>query len=106
MYIKNLKSPRSGRAVANQFVLEKSERYYFQSYDSLIAVVFFDKEERCYRVALGPDWDYSVTTMKYLCQFLHEYYDSSSYWYKTDIKRLIKECVFVLCDFESELEKF
>ena len=64
-----LKSPRSGKAVANQYVIVSGNTVLFQSYKSLIAV--YD-EESC-TLTLGRHWDYSVTTMKYLNQFLREY---------------------------------
>lgn len=41
----------------------------FQSYESLIAE--YNKESGI--LTLGKHWDYSVTTMKYLNQFLREY---------------------------------
>lgn len=64
-----LKSTRSGRPVANHYVMASGNTFLFQSYESLIAV--YDKES-C-TLTLGKDWDYSVTTMKYLNQFLREY---------------------------------
>ena len=63
------KSPRSGRSVANHYVMISGRTAYFQSYASLVAV--YDKES-CI-LTLGKDWDYSVTTKKYLWQFLQEY---------------------------------
>lgn len=69
MHVIPLKSPRSGRPVANQYVMASGNTVLFQSYESLIAI--YDKES-C-TLTLGKDWDYSVTTMKYLNQFLREY---------------------------------
>ena len=62
----SLVSPRSGRAVPNQFIIEKNGCKYFQSYSTIIAkidkngVISLDREM----------WDYSKTTIKYLGVFL------------------------------------
>ena len=61
-------SNRSGRPVANQFIIYTSKGKYFQSYDSVIA--FKDNEGN---VTLDvDDWDYSRTTGKYRNEFLGE----------------------------------
>lgn len=67
--VRNIISSRSGRAVANQFVITTNEGTYFQSYKSLIAKVDSDG-----RLTLSRFWDYSVTTSKYLYQFIREYW--------------------------------
>lgn len=67
-------SERSGREVANQFVIEANDEIFFQSYDSTIAKIGKDD------VTLGADYNYSVTTSKYLRQFLEEY--AYNIWYK------------------------
>ena len=69
MHVIPFKSPRSGRPVVNHYVMDSRNTVLFQSYASLIAV--YDKE-LC-KLTLGKDWDYSVTTKKYLYQFLQEY---------------------------------
>jgi hypothetical protein len=67
--VKNMTSNRSGRSVANQFIICTSEGKYFQSYDSVIA--FKDNEGN---VTLDDyTWDYSRTTGKYRNEFLGEY---------------------------------
>jgi hypothetical protein len=67
--VKNMTSNRSGRPVANQFIIYTSEGKYFQSYDSVIA--FKDNEGN---VTLDDyTWDYSRTTGKYRNEFLGEY---------------------------------
>ena len=72
--ISNLESPRTGKPVSNQFVVE-SERYsFFQSYKSLIGV--YDKKKR--RITLGTKWDYSQTTLKYLHKWLES--DAFNAW--------------------------
>ena len=64
-----LKSTRSGRPVANHYVIASGNTFLFQSYASLIAE--YNNESGI--LTLGRHWDYSVTTMKYLNQFLREY---------------------------------
>jgi hypothetical protein len=67
--VKNMTSNRSGRSVANQFIIYTSKGRYFQSYDSVIA--FKDNEGN---VTLDDyTWDYSRTTGKYRNEFLGEY---------------------------------
>lgn len=61
-------SPRTGNVVANQYIIEQGKTDYFQSYSTIIA-------KREYRnggiITLDKDmWDYSVTTVKYLKEFL------------------------------------
>jgi len=66
--VEQMTSNRSGRPVANQFIIYTSEGRYFQSYDSVIA--FEDNEGN---VTLDvDDWDYSRTTGKYRNEFLGE----------------------------------
>lgn len=60
---------RTGKPVANQYVLKTRHGYVFQSYESYIAVYDIDTKE----LVLGCDWDYSRTTQKYLWKFLREY---------------------------------
>ena len=69
MKVKNMVSIRSGRPVANQFKILTDEGVYFQSYDSTICYCPYHKYGR---PIFGKDWDYSVTTLKYLYQFLSE----------------------------------
>jgi len=65
-------SPRTGREVANQFIIEDGSRIVFQSYDSMIAEI--DKSTRT--IKIGDDWNYSVTTGKYRNTFFSEYVPS------------------------------
>lgn len=66
--VKQMTSNRSGRPVANQFIIYTSEGRYFQSYDSVIA--FKDNKGN---ITLDlDDWDYSRTTGKYRNEFLGE----------------------------------
>ena len=85
--VKNLTSPRSGRTVANQFVITTNKGAFFQSYRSIIAKI--DKKGQVY---LSSSWDYSQTTMKYLYQFLREYG-----WYglnASEVRKNIKDGTF------------
>lgn len=66
--VANMASMRSGREVPNQFVIHTDNGIYFQSYDSVIAFV-----DDNYNITLGKYFDYSVTTSKYLHQFLKIY---------------------------------
>lgn len=60
MKVYNMVSPRSGREVANQFIIEHEGKTYFQSYSTIIAVRDGGK------IKLDKDsWNYSVTTSKY-----------------------------------------
>ena len=63
----NLTSSRSGRPDANQYEIITKDNYIFQSYNSIIAKV----NRKTNQITLDDFyWDYSVTTFKYLRQFL------------------------------------
>lgn len=71
MRVSNLKSPRSGNEVANQYVITDGGIETFQSYSTVIAKV--DTTVRPTVTTLDKDsWDYSVTTLKYLKEFLKD----------------------------------
>jgi hypothetical protein len=57
-----------GNAVANHFVILDTETgaRYLQSYKSIVAKV----DGNTPGWVFGPDWDYSVTTLKHLKTFL------------------------------------
>ena len=87
MMVENMKSDRTGKAVANQFVITDNEHnaVWFQSYTSVIALVnngilFLDKNK----------WDYSVTTAKYRNAFVATYF-SSKYASKDGIKEGVED---------------
>jgi len=65
--IENMTSSK-GNVVPNQFVIRTNEANIFKSYDSIIAIRFFDER----KTRLGRNWDYSTTTGKYRNQFLGE----------------------------------
>lgn len=71
--VKNLTSPRSGLAVANQFIIFDYTNgiITFQSYTSCIAEYNIENGS----LKLYPKYNYSRTTSKYLYQFLQEYTD-------------------------------
>lgn len=73
--VSNLKSPRSGDSVRNQFEIyestKKTTSYTFQSYNTIIAKVIYKNGEQI--VVLDNDaLYYSRTTSKYLYQFLDD----------------------------------
>ncbi len=76
MKVKNMISSRTGRAIANQFILyddsdEASYSEYFQSYKSIIVRKKWRRGELT--VYLDEQyWDYSRTTSRYRNQFLGE----------------------------------
>lgn len=72
MRVYNMESPRSGRLVANQFIIVDDNKLVFQSYDSMI--VTWDKATST--LTFGKDWDYSTTTAKYRNEFLRMYFPS------------------------------
>lgn len=68
MKVTNMVSPRTGKPVANQYIINTPHGDVFQSYDSVICMR--DNEGN---VVLDEDkWDYSVTTNKYRSEFLNE----------------------------------
>ena len=85
----NLKSPRTGRAVANQFAIyiatKKGCKRVFKSYETFVAMV---DESGC--VTLDKSYRKSATTEKYLNQFLGNT--------KPERKKLIEQNVYKLAD--------
>ena len=68
MKVTQLKSPRSGNEVPNQFKIVNGAKIYFQSYNSMICKIDTNKN----LVSLDSFyWDYSRTTIKYLKEFLY-----------------------------------
>ena len=76
----------SGNKIANQFVIWTDEGKYFQSYNSVIAFIPFDKNEKT--ILDEYYWDYSKTTGKYRNDFLNEY--------KADTEKSIKSGEYLL----------
>lgn len=75
----------------NQFIIEKGDEIYFQSYDSLIAKYDWNT------LILGCDYDYSITTLKHLYLFIN---DHVLYWLKLSKKLLEK----AICKWSLENE--
>lgn len=90
MNVQNMTSPRSGKPVANQFIITDHEgNEWFQSYRTMIAVRTPDGI-----VKLDADaWDYSVTTSKYRNQFLG--------LSTADVKRGIKDGLYELTNLNK-----
>lgn len=97
-HVENMVSPRTGSSVANQFIIiEKGEgwngnfikRETFQSYKSIIAVETRWQDHT--EIVLDETyWNYSVTTLKYLKQFLGTNYS------KKEIEDRIKDGTYKL----------
>ena len=67
MKVRNMQSERSGRDIANQFIITDGDKEYFQSYTTTIAVIENGQ------VTLDEDkWEHSTTTGKYRNIFLGE----------------------------------
>lgn len=98
MEVRNMRSERSGREVANQFIVEGArvtingteyEGTMFQSYRSNIVFQAYGGP-----TFLDVDfWDYSVTTGKYRNQFLGEN--------KAETQRNIDNGTYVLVDLNA-----
>ena len=86
MRVFNMVSPRTGREVANQFIIEGDGKTTFQSYNSVIIEIDWNAKT----IKFGEDWDYSVTTSKYRNAFLQEYFRPLAMSTK-DIRKFIEE---------------
>lgn len=82
MKVKNIISDK-GNAIANQFIIDTKDGYYFQSYDSIIVKI---SKGQVYLDEYF--WDYSVTTGKYRNLFLREN--------KKETERKIKSGEYIL----------
>ena len=79
----NLRSPRTGNSVANQFKIvfthEQFQTIFFQSYRTIIAKLHINKKGD-WAVTLDENaWDYSRTTLRYLRVFLNDYINFDGY---------------------------
>lgn len=85
--VENMNSPRTGKPVCNQYIIhnatiettrdihDKLTGVAFQSYKSVVAFKAerFDGLDTVIKIYLDKStWDYSVTTSKYLNEFLNE----------------------------------
>ena len=75
-----------GNGAMNQFVIHDGNLLMFQSYNSLIAVVNYDKRE----IILGSDWDYSVTTGIHRNIFFRDYANIPDLGSKKGIEKALK----------------
>lgn len=67
MLVQNLRSPRTGNSVANQFEIVDGNTAYLQSYSTLIA------KKTGFEYTISSNWDYSRTTTKYFTEWLRDY---------------------------------
>lgn len=89
MFVENLKSPRSGEAVKNQFAVYCIDRdgdrvICFQSYETVIAV-----KKACSNTVKVSKRFYSRTTSKYLNVFLTDYCCSDIKEFVDDVECLV-----------------
>ena len=84
MRVENM-TGRTGRAVANQFLIYTDDGVYFQSYRTIIAYKPYGG-----KVQLDENaWDYSVTTGKYRNQFLRETKAETEWKIKNGVYELV-----------------
>lgn len=82
----------NGNPAANHFIIQCSNGdTVLQSYDSLVAKI--DKNGN---VTLGPDWDYSNTTLKHLKTFL------GTNESKKELQKKIDSGIFTLDDINIQ----
>lgn len=88
MKVGNMTSPKTGKEVANQFIIRNDEVTYFQSYDVIIA-----KEEGT-QITLDKNYyKYSYTTVKYRNAFLG--------MTSKEVEKAIKEGSIILDDLNK-----
>ena len=71
---------------ANQFVIYGEGKKIFQSYDSIIAVVDYNKKT----IELGEDWNYSRTTGKHRNIFFADYVNMPDLATLDGVKKALK----------------
>ena len=86
--VRNMQNSK-GNNVPNQFIITCGRKTYFQSYDSIIAIINRDDEQTEIILDEGK-WDYSVTTGKYRNYFLGESI--------TETRKKIKNGEYTLAD--------
>ncbi len=84
--ITNLQSPESNKPVANQFLISSDRYNIFKSYETIIA----KEDKKTNKITLDKKWNYSRTTIFYLCEFLPHYSDTE-YFGKALGKREIED---------------
>lgn len=89
MKVYNMESPRTGRPVANQFIIVDDDKLVFQSYDSMIV----EYNKKTSTITFGKDWNYSKTTAKYRNEFLRMYFPQLADGKKLKtLAELVKAC--------------
>lgn len=68
--VENMTSERSGRAVANQFVITTDNEITFQSYESIVAI--YNRQTKVVKI-YNDIANFSRTTAKFFRQFLAVY---------------------------------
>lgn len=107
MKVENMKSSRTGKAVANQFIIDTGKERYFQSYSTVICK--YDVLTNNVTIDNGAHYDasenddakeFSNTTCKYLVQFFREYtaWNISN---KAQIVALLADKTFQLADLNA-----
>lgn len=87
--VENMRSLRSSEAVPNQFVLRFKNGEVYQSYDTIIAVKWFDDNA----VWVSNQFDCSNTTRNYTIYFLDRDYKT--------IKKLLERGVYQILNIDS-----
>lgn len=83
--VRQMLSPKSNNAVANQFIITTPEAVFFQSYRTVIAQI----DRKTGQVTLDVTyWNYSRTTAKYRNIFLNEN--------TAETRRKLKNCEYKL----------
>lgn len=91
----NMESPRTGRPVANQYIIIIDGEVYFQSYETIVA-----KLDKLGKIWVKENaWEYSKTTSKYLGEWFYNYtaYNDMT---KKQGEKLIRDGVFGILDEE------
>lgn len=76
----------------NQFLIYVNGKVYLQSYDTIVAEKKVGENPILYK-----DWDYSRTTMKYVCKFLCDVFHAE-HIVKKDIIKAKKEGKIIIKD--------
>lgn len=107
MKVENMKSPRTGKAIANQFVIDTGKERYFQSYSTIICKygisshsVTIDDGGSYYPEENNGSKEFSATTVKYLVRFLKEHtaWNISN---KAQISALLADGTFKYADLNA-----
>lgn len=107
MKVENMTSPRTGKAIANQIVIDTGKERYFQSYKTMICR--YNVLTNNITIDNGAHYDesenngakeFSNTTVKYLIQFFkkHTVWNISN---KAQIVALLEDGTFTRADLNS-----